>query len=63
MGQVILGEITKDRCQDQVDFNLINEGINQFIYMGYEGKLNIKKIEGQQNLEWTCETKNLKFYE
>ena len=42
----ILMEISKDRQQEQVDLNLIRDGIHQFIYKGYEGKLNIKKVDG-----------------
>ena len=41
----ILDEIRKDRDDEQIDQILIKKSIQQFIYMGYEQNIEIKKIE------------------
>jgi len=43
----IMQEIKKDRENEIVDQDLIKESINQFIYMGFEKKVIIKKLEDQ----------------
>jgi len=56
----LLQEIEKDRENDFVEHPLIKEGVKQFIYMGFQKKIIIRKIDS--SLHWMGD-KNLKLYE
>jgi hypothetical protein len=56
----ILQEIYKNRENEIVDQNLIKDAINQFIYMGYEKKITVKKVDNE--ISWTGEI-NLMLYD
>jgi hypothetical protein len=57
-----LNEIKKDRLSERVDYVLIKNSIQQFIYMGYEEKVVINKRGGAQDLNWTGD-RNLMVYD
>jgi hypothetical protein len=59
--RAILEEIKKDRENEITDKDLIKEGVNQFIYMGYEKKTILKKLEGSGALVWVGEKNLLKY--
>ena len=48
----ILEEIRKDRENELVDNILVKCSIKQFIYMGYDQKVVIKKFEGSNDFLW-----------
>jgi len=58
----ILEEIQRDRENEIVDKELIKEAVWQFIYMGFEKKTMIKKIDGGGGFTWMGE-KNLLIYD
>ena len=58
--KAILNEIYKDRENEIVDKDLIKDSVNQFIYMGYEKKVGMKKVNDQ--VVWNGE-KNLLLYD
>lgn len=58
----LLEEIRKDRENEMTDLDLIRDGVQQYIYMGLESKLAIKKFEGQTSFTWIGE-KNLQLYD
>lgn len=51
----ILEEIQKDRLNEIVDKDLIKDSIWQFMYMGFEKKTTIKKIDGSGEFHWVGE--------
>ena len=57
----ILAEIRKDRQGEDVDLSLVKKAIDQFIFMGYEGKVEIKRKEATTH-DWLGE-KNLMDYD
>ena len=58
----ILEQIRKDRENELVDNNLVRDSIQQFIYMGFDQKVIIKKFEGSNDLIWYGD-KNLSRYD
>jgi len=57
----ILEEIKKDRENEISDKELIKEAVMQFIYMGYEKKTILKKLDGSGELVWVGEKNLLKY--
>jgi hypothetical protein len=58
----ILEEIKKDRESEITDKDLIKQAIMQFIYMGFEKKTILKKLDGSGEMIWVGE-KNLLLYD
>lgn len=58
----ILEEIQKDRLNEIVDRDLIKDSIWQFMYMGFEKKTTIKKVDMSGEIHWVGQ-KNLPFYD
>lgn len=58
----ILEQIRKDRDSELVDNNLVRDSIQQFIFMGFDQKVVIKKFEGSNDLHWVGD-KNLARYD
>lgn len=55
--------ITREREDELVDLDLVKMGIQQFVYMGFEQKTLLRKIDGTKELiHWVGE-KNLKIYD
>jgi hypothetical protein len=57
----ILAEIEKDREGEMVDHDLVKKAIMQFIYVGFEQKVNIAKAKDRNEFLWTGE-QNLHVY-
>lgn len=57
----ILEEIKKDRMGEMTDLEVIKTSIQQYIYMGYEKRINVIK-DPHGNFEWKAE-KNLLIYD
>ena len=51
----ILVEIKKDREGEMVDHGLVKKAIMQFIYVGYEQKINIVKVKDSNEFDWIGE--------
>ena len=58
----IVDQIRKDREGELVDNNQIRDAIQQFIFMGFDQKVQIKKFEGSSDLHWVGD-KNLARYD
>ena len=58
----ILIEIKKDREGEMVDQGLIKKAIMQFIYVGYEQKVNIQKMKDSNEFDWIGE-RSLRVYD
>ena len=58
----ILVEIKKDREGEMVDHGLVKKAIMQFIYVGYEQKVNIAKVKESNEFDWIGE-RSLRVYD
>ena len=58
----ILIEIKKDREGEMVDQGLVKKAIMQFIYVGYEQKVNIQKMKDSNEFDWIGE-RSLRVYD